>query len=37
MCTVTEDEENEFVSAKMMDENLLRAKDAYRKKRLKKV
>ena len=36
LCTVTEDEENEFVSAKMMDENLLRAKDAYRKKAFKK-
>lgn len=32
-CPDTESEENEFVSASMMDENLLRAKDAYRSKK----
>jgi len=32
-CSLSEGEENEFVSAGMMDENLLRAGDAYRKKR----
>ncbi len=32
LCPVTNDEENEFISAKIMDENLLRAKDAYRQK-----
>ena len=30
-CKETNEEENEFVSAKMMDENLLRARDVYRK------
>lgn len=30
LCPVTDEEENEFVHAKMMDENLLRARDAYR-------
>ena len=30
LCPVTDEEDNEFVSAKMMDDNLLRARDAYR-------
>ena len=30
-CKETNEEENEFVSAKMMDENLLRSRDVYRK------
>lgn len=30
LCPVTDEEDNEFVPAKMMDENLLRARDAYR-------
>lgn len=29
-CTLSDEEENEFVSAGMMDENLLRARDSYR-------
>lgn len=33
LCTETTEEENEFVSASLMDENLLRARDAYRKKK----
>lgn len=32
LCPETDEEENEFVSAKLMDENLLRARDNYRKK-----
>lgn len=31
LCSVTSEEENEFVPAAMMDENLLNARDAYRK------
>lgn len=31
LCPVTHEEENEFVPASLMDENLLRARDAYRK------
>lgn len=31
LCTETYEEENEFVTAKLMDENLLKARDAYRK------
>lgn len=30
LCPETDEEENEFVSAKMMDENLLKARDNYR-------
>lgn len=30
LCPVSDEEENEFVSAEIMDENLLRARDAYR-------
>ncbi|PTQ85949.1 putative zinc finger/helix-turn-helix YgiT family protein [Trichococcus patagoniensis] len=30
LCPITGEEENEFVSARVMDENLLRARDAYR-------
>lgn len=33
VCTETEENENEFVNAKMMDMNLLKAKDEYRKKK----
>lgn len=32
-CPLTDEEENEFVSAVIMDDNLLRARDAYRKKK----
>lgn len=32
LCNITESDENEFVTAKIMDENLLRARDEYRKK-----
>lgn len=32
LCNITETDENEFVTAKMMDENLLKARDEYRKK-----
>jgi putative zinc finger/helix-turn-helix YgiT family protein len=32
-CNLSNDEENEFVSAEIMDENLLRARDAYRVKK----
>jgi hypothetical protein len=32
-CTLCDDEENEFVSAGVMDQNLLSARDAYRSKR----
>lgn len=31
LCPITNEEENEFVPAALMDENLLRARDAYRK------
>lgn len=31
LCPVTHEEENEFVPASLMDENLLRARDSYRK------
>lgn len=31
LCTETNEEENEFVNAKLMDENLLKARDVYRK------
>ena len=30
LCPISDEEENEFVSAGIMDENLLNAKDAYR-------
>jgi hypothetical protein len=30
LCPISDEEENEFVSAGIMDENLLRARDAYR-------
>jgi putative zinc finger/helix-turn-helix YgiT family protein len=33
LCPVSDDEENEFVPAGIMDENLLRARDAYRTKK----
>ncbi|MHC1719567.1 MAG: type II TA system antitoxin MqsA family protein [Clostridiaceae bacterium] len=33
LCPVSEEEENEFVPASLMDENLLRARDAYRVKK----
>ncbi len=33
-CTnVSDDEDNEYISAKMLDENLLEAKDVYRNKK----
>lgn len=31
LCPESDEEENEFVPAKVMDENLLRVRDAYRK------
>jgi putative zinc finger/helix-turn-helix YgiT family protein len=33
LCTISGEEENEFVPAGLMDENLLRARDAYRRKK----
>ena len=33
LCSLTDEEDNEFVSAGIMDENLLRARDAYRQKK----
>ena len=33
LCQLTDEEENEFVPAGIMDENLLRARDAYRTKK----
>lgn len=33
LCSLSDEEENEFVSAGIMDENLLRARDAYRQKK----
>lgn len=30
LCTITNEEENEFVPARLMDQNLLKARDAYR-------
>ena len=30
LCPISDEEENEFVSAGVVDENLLRARDAYR-------
>ncbi len=33
LCTLSNEEENEFVPAGIMDENLLRARDSYRKKK----
>ena len=35
LCTMSNEEENEFVSAGLMDENLERARDAYRTKKEK--
>ena len=33
LCPLSDEDENEFVSAGLMDENLLRARDSYRKKK----
>jgi putative zinc finger/helix-turn-helix YgiT family protein len=33
LCSLTDEEDNEFVSADIMDDNLLKARDAYRRKK----